>query len=166
MYLHMYALHGNRFYYVRNKQYGLKTDKTRKETYREMNREEIMQKALELGQMIAQDREVMRVQQLDRAYAENEELQTLMTEYNAQTQVLNVEYAKEERDEEMIAIVQKRVNELYDALASHELITQYRTAQQDVDAFMKAVNEQIQFGITGKRPSACTHDCSTCGGCH
>ena len=131
-----------------------------------MNREEIMQKALELGQMIAQDREVMRVQQLDRAYAENEELQTLMTEYNAQTQVLNVEYAKEERDEEMIAIVQKRVNELYDALASHELITQYRTAQQDVDAFMKAVNKQIQFGITGKRPSACTHDCSTCGGCH
>ena len=131
-----------------------------------MNREEIMQKALELGQMIAQDREVMRVQQLDRAYAENEELQTLMTEYNAQTQVLNVEYAKEERDEEMIAIVQKRVNELYDALASHELITQYRTAQQDVDAFMKAVNEQIQFGSTGKRPSACTHDCSTCGGCH
>ena len=73
------------FIYVRNKQYGLKTNKTGKETNRDMNREEIMQKALELGQMIAQDREVMRVQQLDRAYAENEELQTLMTEYNVRT---------------------------------------------------------------------------------
>lgn len=131
-----------------------------------MNREEIMQKALELGEMIAKDSEVRRVQELDNAYAQNEELQTLMAEYNAQTQVLNMEYAKEESDEEMIEIVQRRVNELYDTLASNELITRYRTAQQGVDSFMRAVNEQIQHGITGNCPTSCTHDCSTCKGCH
>ena len=28
------------------------------------------------------------------------------------------------------------------------------------------VNEEIKYCITGERPSDCTHDCSTCKGCH
>ena len=27
-------------------------------------------------------------------------------------------------------------------------------------------NQTITFAITGEAPSGCTHDCSTCGGCH
>ena len=31
---------------------------------------------------------------------------------------------------------------------------------------MNAVNATITANITGETPSSCTHNCSTCGGCH
>ena len=39
-------------------------------------------------------------------------------------------------------------------------------AQEAVNELMNAVNNTITFAITGEMPSNCTHDCSTCGGCH
>ena len=36
-------------------------------------------------------------------------------------------------------------------------------AQDAVNELMNAVNETITYNITGEQ--ACTHDCSTCGGC-
>ena len=40
----------------------------------------------------------------------------------------------------------------------------FTKAQDVVNAFMAEVNGEITYQITGERP--CTHDCSTCGGCH
>lgn len=132
-----------------------------------MSREEIMAAAAELGRMIAQDEQVIRLGQLNEQYEQSEELQTLMTEYNAQNQVLTMEYGKQERDEEMISLVQQRINELYNTISKHPIIAAYNEAQDKVNALMSAVNGEIQFGMTGKRPQeGCTHDCSTCSGCH
>ena len=39
-------------------------------------------------------------------------------------------------------------------------------AQKALNDLMAEVNAEIKFCITGERPAACTHDCSTCGGCH
>ena len=38
-------------------------------------------------------------------------------------------------------------------------------AQNSLNNLMASVNAEIKFCITGERPSTCTHDCSTCGGC-
>ena len=29
-----------------------------------------------------------------------------------------------------------------------------------------SIGEEVEVRITGEMPSNCTHDCSTCGGCH
>ena len=39
-------------------------------------------------------------------------------------------------------------------------------AQAAVNNLMNAVNNTIMFAITGEMPAGCTHDCSSCGGCH
>ena len=38
--------------------------------------------------------------------------------------------------------------------------------EQNFFALMNAVNATITSNITGELPSSCTHNCSTCGGCH
>jgi hypothetical protein len=39
-------------------------------------------------------------------------------------------------------------------------------AQAEVNELMNAVNQTIMTQITGEEPSGCTHDCSSCKGCH
>ena len=48
----------------------------------------------------------------------------------------------------------------------NENYAKFASAQQAMDALMADVNAEIKFCITGERPSTCTHDCSTCSGCH
>ena len=71
----------------------------------------------------------------------------------------------EERDTMFIDTIQKRIDTLYNAIMSHPVFLELNEAQAEVNELMNAVNNTITFNITGEMPS-CTHDCSTCSGCH
>jgi cell fate (sporulation/competence/biofilm development) regulator YmcA (YheA/YmcA/DUF963 family) len=62
--------------------------------------------------------------------------------------------------------IQNRINELYDQIMAAPVYVELLEAQEAVNELMNAVNNTITFAITGEMPSNCTHDCSTCGGCH
>ena len=94
---------------------------------------------------------------------EDHELQKMMIEYEVQQKALQGEITKEERDTVFIDVIQKRINELYDAVMNHPIFIELNDAQAEVNELMTAVNNTITFEITGELPS-CTHDCSTCGG--
>jgi cell fate (sporulation/competence/biofilm development) regulator YmcA (YheA/YmcA/DUF963 family) len=87
----------------------------------------------------------------------------MMVEYEVQQKALQGELTKDERDTMFIDVIQKRINELYEAIMSHPVFTELNEAQAEVNELMNAVNNTITFEITGELPS-CTHDCSTCGG--
>ena len=67
-------------------------------------------------------------------------------------------------DESVREKITSRIDELYEKVTTHPVYTAYMTAKQEFDALYTEVMGEIEFGITGERP--CTHDCSTCGGCH
>ncbi|MGN1128236.1 MAG: YlbF family regulator, partial [Candidatus Flemingiibacterium sp.] len=71
---------------------------------------------------------------------------------------------KETQDTELIGLIEKRIHELYHEIMENENMVAFTKAQDVVNAFMAEVNGEITYQITGERP--CTHDCSTCGGCH
>ena len=50
-------------------------------------------------------------------------------------------------------------------LEKSEVLAAYVEAKKDFDAVVQSVNGIINFYITGEEPG-CTHNCSTCGGCH
>ena len=66
----------------------------------------------------------------------------------------------------MIQLIQDRINELYEQITASPLYKELEEAQNAVNELMNAINNTITFAITGEMPSNCTHDCSTCGGCH
>lgn len=128
----------------------------------------IMELAAELGRAIKEDARLTRMNAATEAYKADADLQYKMAEYNVQTLALTEEYKKEEKDMEVIHAIEQRINALYEEITNLPVMIEYNAAQEEVNAFMNHVNEEITFQITGERPSddACTHDCSTCKGCH
>ena len=122
--------------------------------------------AAQLGQALKDDDRLVKLKAARQAYDQSEEMQNLIAEYNAQQAAIEQAAAAEEIDTHLIDVLQERVNEIYTAITTHEVYLALNRAQSEVNALMEAVNSTITFNITGELPSNCTHNCSTCGGCH
>ena len=128
--------------------------------------DKIMELAAMLGDALKETDEVKRLSAAEAAYKTDGTLQGKITEYNVQTLAMTEEYKKPEKDMEVIEAIEARVNTLYREITELPVMTEYTASQEAVNALMEKVNNEIQFRITGEKPSSCTHDCSTCGGCH
>ena len=123
----------------------------------------VFELASELGKALKKDEKLIRLAQAKEKYEADTDLQKMLVEYEVQQKALQGEIVKEERDTVFIDIIQKRINEIYDAVMNHPIFIELNDAQADVNELMNAVNNTITFEITGELPS-CTHDCSSCGG--
>ena len=128
----------------------------------------IIELAHALGDEIAKSEEMKNLEAAKAAYSEDAELQAKMNEYEADRLALGQEFAKnpDEADQRAIADIRARMEELTSEITKNPTYIAFSAAQQAVNAIMKSVNDEIKFCITGERPVECTHDCSTCGGCH
>ena len=127
---------------------------------------EIFELAAELGKALKEDERMKRLDAAKNAYDSDPDLQRMMVEYEVQQKALQGEITREERDTLFIETIQKRIDTLYNDIMNHPVFSELNEAQAEVNELMNAVNNTITFNITGEMPSSCTHDCSTCGGCH
>ena len=127
----------------------------------------IFELAAELGKTLKNDKRLITLEEARKAYESDERVMKLMTEYEVQQKAINYEAMKEERSEELLKMIQDRIDAIYEQIVSTETYKALEKAQNDVNDLMEMVNSTITFNITGEMPSSCTHDCSTCGGgCH
>lgn len=126
----------------------------------------IIELAHMLGLEIAKSSEMKKLEEAKDAFEASGELQGKMSEYETDRILLTQEYSKEKADEKLIADLHARIEELATEITTNALYVAFQQAQAEVNALMNEVNEEIKFCITGERPSDCTHDCSTCKGCH
>ena len=123
--------------------------------------------AAELGKEIKKDPRIEALSAARTAYETNTFLQSYMDEYETQQIAIEKEAAKGAgADKLLIAKMQGRVDELYKLIITNETFVKLSEAQTAVNELMEQVNNIITFNITGEMPSSCTHDCSSCGGCH
>ena len=127
----------------------------------------IIELAHMLGDEIAKSEELKNLNETKNAFDSNEELQAKMKEYEAERILLGQEFAKsnDEADEKAIANLKARIEELTKEISTNPVYLEFANAQNAMNNLMASVNAEIKFCITGERPSTCTHDCSTCGGC-
>ena len=128
--------------------------------------EKIIELAHALGEEIAKSTEIKTVAAAKDAYEADADLQAKLAEYTADRKLLSDEVNKDEQDGGMIEDIKGRMDELSREIVKHPLYVAFADAQKAMNDLMTAVNDEIKFCITGERPSHCTHDCSTCGGCH
>ena len=89
-----------------------------------------------------------------------------MREYETERTLLREEFNKADEDNQAaIEALKKRLEELSLEITANSHYTNFANAQNALNNLMDSVNAEIKFCITGERPSTCTHDCSTCGGC-
>jgi len=127
----------------------------------------IIELAHNLGEEIAKSEEIKNLNTTKNAFDSDEALQAKMREYEAERLLLGQEFAKEkdEADEKAIANLKARIEELTSEISTSPVYIAFAEAQKAMNDLMAEVNAEIKFCITGERPSTCTHDCSTCGGC-
>jgi cell fate (sporulation/competence/biofilm development) regulator YlbF (YheA/YmcA/DUF963 family) len=121
-----------------------------------------------LGEEIAKSDEIKNLEAAKAEFQSNVELQAKMSEYETERILLGQEFSKnpDEADAKAIADLKARIEELSSEISKHESYIKFAEAQNAMNALMADVNAEIKFCITGERPSDCTHDCSTCKGCH
>ncbi len=127
---------------------------------------EIFELAAELGKQLKDDARLVALEAAKAAYEADPTLQKYMLEYDVQQKAMQREVAKPERDMLFIETIQRRIDELYRLISENEVFAELNRAQAEVNELMNRVNQTIMTQITGEEPSGCTHNCSTCGGCH
>ena len=120
--------------------------------------------AAELGKAIKEDERMIRMEKAKEAYDGSEKISKLLMEYGIQQQALSTIGDSGEIDTDAVSRVQDRLDEIYAEITTDPLFVELDEAQAAVNELMETVNNTIMFNATGKTP--CTHDCSTCGGCH
>lgn len=128
---------------------------------------EAMRNAIEaLKKALSESDELKAYNAAKEAYNKDEALIKLIGEYNVQATLLETEgqKAEGERDDSVIESISARLRELYDEISENKTLVMMREAESDLSAIVGEINSAVQFTIEPE--SACTHDCSTCGGCH
>ncbi len=126
----------------------------------------VIELAHALGEEIAKSEEIKNLEESKKAFEADEELQGKMREYETERALLREEFNKVDEDnQEVIEALKKKLEDLSTEITANAHYTDFANAQNALNSLMDSVNAEIKFCITGERPSTCTHDCSTCGGC-
>ena len=120
--------------------------------------------AAQLGQAIKEDERMIRMEKAKAAYDSSDKIGNLMMEYGIQQQALTTMGDSADIDTEALTRIQDRIDEIYAEITTDPIFRELDEAQAAVNELMETVNNTIMFNATGKTP--CSHDCSTCGGCH
>ena len=128
----------------------------------------IIELAKLLGDETAKSDEISALEIAKDNYQKDSELQEKMSRYEAQRKLLGEEFSKaqDEIDAELVAKLRATIEELTKEISSSANYIAFAEAQRAMNELMASVNAEIKFAITGERPAECTHDCSTCSGCH
>jgi len=121
---------------------------------------EIREATEALAKLIRADKRYQEYEAAAKAYEGDAEVLAMITEYNVHQTALSDQFGKQEREEQMIIAIQKRIDELYEMITTNESYQNFVRAKEESDAFVKMVNAELEFFLTGHRP--CSHDCSTC----
>ncbi len=125
---------------------------------------EIMELAAVIGKQIKESPEGKAFLEAKAAYEGSIEINNALMEYQVQQQAL--EQITEETEPAVMARIDDRLTELYTFITEHPLFKAYEEAEMTMNGIIQKVQATIIAQVTGKMPSDCTHDCSTCGGCH
>lgn len=128
---------------------------------------ELIEAIAKVGELIKTSEQHLAVAKASDAYAANDEIMKMLDEYKALQDALGVEMDKEDKDEAALKSVQDRMNEIFTTVTNSPVYVAFKDASDDYEEFTNAVYSELEYAVTGHRhDESCTHDCSTCGGCH
>lgn len=129
---------------------------------------EIMEMAQALGLRIKYAEEGAAFEKAKTDYESNLEINNALMEYQIQQDLLSRQEDEngDPMDEQTLTRVNDRINELYEFVTEHEAYKAYEEAGKRLNELISKVTKTITAQITGETGDGCTHDCSTCGGCH
>lgn len=126
-----------------------------------------------LGKEIQADKRFAALQEAAKVNDADKELQENMQEL----QLISLKYQQEaekgeEASQERIGELQEQYQALYEKIMDGENMKAYSAAAAEMEQMAQYISQMIGMFFDGQDPETCqisadcTHDCSTCGGCH
>lgn len=124
---------------------------------------DVIQSFKQAAKELQQDERFIRLEATRTANDNDTALQDLIGEFNLVRMDVNNEVEKEERDDERIAQLNTRVNELYGAIMSNPNMVAYNEAKQEIQGLMNYIDLIINTAVDGEDPMAVQEPSSGCG---
>lgn len=138
-----------------------------------MNEEKVIELAREIGREIQETETYLNFRKAKEVMDNDKNLEELICELNLKKVQINNEIGKEERNEEKIENLNKDLRKVYEKIVESDIMKEYNEMSQKINLLIRQVQNIIVSSSEGQNPdeielltSDCTHDCSTCGGCH
>lgn len=129
-----------------------------------MSKEQIFEKAKELGELILHSDLRKRADEANKALTADETAVDLINGYNDKRQEKLAQFA----DKQPTAEEAKEINEYlqgeFNKIAENPVIKEYIEANSEFDNVLSQMDQIIKTAISGGQ--GCSGSCSTCGGCH
>lgn len=145
---------------------------------------EIIELARALGEKLAESAQYKTFCETRDKCKANPLLKAKLDEFKVQKSVYDIESKKEETDERLLDAVNARMETLYAEITQHPEMKAYTQAEDALNVLMSAINMTITSYISPENltnepeygnyddcdeenaEGGCTHNCSTCKGCH
>ena len=133
---------------------------------------DIIELARKLGQKIQENERYLALEAALRENDDDENLQTLIGEFNLKRLNVSNEASKAKPDEVKIKMLNDELKKCYSAIMKNENMLKYNSAKAEFDSLMQRINAIIMGAANGENPqtvdfveTACDGDCSGCSGC-
>lgn len=134
---------------------------------------DVIAKARELGKLIQEDERYSAYLAAKENNDKDEELQKLISEFNAKRYELNMEMSKEDKDSEKLKELDGVIKNLYGEIMVNPNMAEFNAAKNAMDGMLSEINNVITASANGEdpetcpsKPTGCSGSCASCGGCH
>lgn len=124
----------------------------------------IIEKAKELGLMLAESKEFIRMTTAEQAQSGDSDAQLLLAGYNKAREDLMQRAQNENITPDEMVKIRNEMEQEYAKLQQSASIREYIEAMSEFNSLMQGVNSAISFYISPQ--DSCGGDCGGCGGCH
>ncbi len=130
-------------------------------------RNTIIEKAQELGTLIAESPEKERVSVSGDKMNNDEEATTLLRQYNENRKAATEKLRGKEPTKEELEEYRNYVQAEFEKIAANPLIAEYIEASREFDNMVQQVNAVLSYFITGQEAAegGCSGNCSSCSSC-
>lgn len=133
-------------------------------------RNTIIEKAQELGTLIADSAESARVTAAAEAMNNDEEATNLLRTYNENRKTATENLRGKDPSKEDLENYRNYVQEEFEKIAGNKLIAEYIEASKEFDLMVQQVNAVLSYFITGQEQETgeggCSGNCAGCSSCH
>ena len=130
-----------------------------------MNKEQIFEKAKELGEMIADSDAKKRAQTASMALLADAEASRMITAYNKKREEKTAQYTDKQPTQEEVQEINDYLQQEFNKIAENKIIQEYIEASRDYELMLSQMDGIIQHYVAGEE-SGCGGSCSSCAGCH
>ena len=128
---------------------------------------EIIEKARELGKMLAESDELKALKGAEELQLSDPDAQVLMMEYANAREAAAKKAQDPEMTKEGFEEIQSELESAFQKLMTNDNIKRYIEANNQFKSIMNQVNSIIAYYVKGEeQQGSCTGNCSTCGGCN